>query len=665
MQDRGKARVVGRRFQTAAAVAAFVLPTALLAWIGLGSLREDTQRGAERYRARAEGLCASLDVALADELIRAARLDDDAGSVMLDFDAEGSVRTEFPPAPSPDAPSDPTLLRALTSELDRLQAGGQAADAIARLEEVAGQSSDPAVTAWALDACAALQETSADFAAATKTRERLIAEHPEARNTRGLLRALAARRALLGPVASEPDAWIELYRDACADLVSRDQTAAVQFARELRVALDESPERVRPSLASVDATDARAALRRAVAATLRRGVTDWVARGAPGGRALFAAPPPVIAAANPLSIERADDPRAAAGWLWVVVEREGDGWRGVAGDAAVLLDGVLAQLGADPAMRAEGFELRVSPIDDPPAQSLARRRLQAPFDSFAVTVGGGDFARFLDSERRRFLFSASLVVLAIASAAAGAWFTLRGVAREVDAARGREAFVAAVTHELKTPLASIRLFAEMLARGDVEPAKVSEFGRRTVSESDRLARLVDSVLDSARIEQSSDDLATARVELDGVVARARGVVDGLASERGCEIRVSPRTEPCVVVGDAEALVRAVVNLLDNAMKYSPQGSAIDVELVREGSSCVLRVLDRGRGVPEADRQRIFEPFRRLGDESRREAPGVGLGLALVAKIAAAHAGSARCLPREGGGSCFELRLPAAPAEAIA
>lgn len=665
MQDRGKARDVGRRFQTAAALAAFVLPTALLAWIGLQSLREDTQRGAERYRARAEGLCASFELALAEEIARATPVDDGAAAVILRFDADGTLRTELPAAPAPDVAGDATLMEALTSELDRLQASGRTADAIARLEDVAAQSTDPVVAAWALDACAALQDASDAVDAARRTRERLVADHPTSRNGRGLLRSLAARRALLGDVESDGGAWVELYRDACADLVSREQTAAAQFVREVRMALADVPAEQRSALESVDQADARAALRRAVAATARRGITDWFARGAPGARALFAAPPPAIASVNPLSIERADDARAAAGWLWVFAEREGDGWRGVVGDAAALLESVLVPLGGDPATLAEGFELSVGASDGPTGQSLARRRLQAPFDSFAVSVGGGDFARFLESERRRFLFSASLVALAIASAALGAWFTLRGVAREVDAARGREAFVAAVTHELKTPLASIRLFAEMLARGDVEPAKVSEFGRRTVSESDRLARLVDSVLDSARIEQSNVGAPTDRVELDDVVARASAVVDGVARERGCDIRVARAAEPCVVVGDAEALVRAVVNLLDNAMKYSPQGSAIDVEILRDGSNCVLRVLDRGRGVPEAERQRIFEPFRRLGDESRREAPGVGLGLALVAKIASSHAGSARCLPREGGGSCFELRLPSAPAEANA
>jgi signal transduction histidine kinase len=250
------------------------------------------------------------------------------------------------------------------------------------------------------------------------------------------------------------------------------------------------------------------------------------------------------------------------------------------------------------------------------------------------------------------------VALAILVAALAAWLSLRAVSREVEAARGREEFVAAVTHELKTPLATIRLFAEMLQRGDVEEHKVREFGERTVAQADRLARLVDSVLDLARIEHSA--AAQATLDLSALAADALESVERVATQQGFGLSLVDESRSARVRGDGEALVRAVVNLLENALKHSDKPHEIELRLERRGTSQVaIAVLDRGRGVPAAEAQRIFEPFRRVGSELTRDRPGVGLGLALVAKIAAAHGGSASCAAREGGGSCFTIELPLA------
>jgi signal transduction histidine kinase len=148
------------------------------------------------------------------------------------------------------------------------------------------------------------------------------------------------------------------------------------------------------------------------------------------------------------------------------------------------------------------------------------------------------------------------------------------------------------------------------------------------------------------------------VELRPLAESAVALVEGVARERGVEVQLSSPAESVCVRGDPEALTRALLNLLDNALKYGEGGHPIEVEVaVRADGLAELAVLDRGRGVPEVERQRIFEPFRRIGSELTRDRPGVGLGLALVAKVAAAHGGRAECTPRGGGGSRFALLLP--------
>jgi len=647
-----------------ALLAAFLVPTLLLAWIGLGALPEETERGAARYRSRAEAVAASvasqLD-GLMEQLSGAAPL---AEAWEARFGVDGAWQGSTPEALRPSGVEDPQLLSSLVAELDLFEAQGEHEQAQTRLREIATLSSDPGIVAWALGARAAVCDAAGRTQDGDEARRELIERAPTARDARGLLRAFVARLALCERGSDPTSARLALYADACADYIDLEQTATAEFLRSLRAALGEQLGNSDARLEALDREDALRSQERVWRATLRRGISDWVARGAPRGRAVFAAATAPIPAANPLSMESPQEAARAGGQRFVVVlERQGESFVGRAAALAGLFERALAGRSDDGAGAAaeftSRFESRLAPAAAQGLELVARRDLEPPLDEYAIAVRGGDFGAFLAGERRRAWLVAAAVTLAILVAALAAWLSLRAVSHEVEAARGREAFVAAVTHELKTPLAAIRLFAEMLQRGDVEAEKVREFGERTVAESDRLARLVDSVLDIARIEHSAG--AQAPIEARAIAVDAIGIVERVALQQGYRIELRDESRGASVRGDADALTRAVVNLLDNALKYSDQAHTIEVEIhTREKTSVVIEVLDRGRGVPASEAQRIFEPFRRIGSELTRDRPGVGLGLALVAKIAAAHAGRVSCAPREGGGSRFTLSLPLSP-----
>jgi signal transduction histidine kinase len=286
--------------------------------------------------------------------------------------------------------------------------------------------------------------------------------------------------------------------------------------------------------------------------------------------------------------------------------------------------------------------------------------LAPPLDGFAVRAVGLDLESYVAGERRRAWLVAAVVCGAMALATAAAIAGARAVSRESRLAREREAFVAAVTHELKAPLASIRLLAELIERGGLEEAKAREFGARTVTEADRLSRLVSSVLQLAKLERAPrDGAARERFDLADAARDAIATFEPAAKPRGFSVELrAPR--PAFVDGDRDALVGAVIELLDNAAKHARDPHALEVEVeVLEGRRAALSVLDRGAGVPAGEARRIFEPFHRAGDEMTRERPGVGLGLAIVQRVAEAHGGVARYAPRDGGGSRFSIELPLA------
>ena len=217
----------------------------------------------------------------------------------------------------------------------------------------------------------------------------------------------------------------------------------------------------------------------------------------------------------------------------------------------------------------------------------------------------------------------------------------------------RREFVANVSHELRTPLASIRALAESIESGYVDAEDLPEFTRRIQMQVERLTSLVNELLDLSRIESGAMTLAAERVVLADAVREALGTLQPRLE--AAEVRSDVRGDNSVAVeADHASLVRVLSNLLDNAVKFSPPGAAIWVEISDHGDAASVSIRDEGPGIAPEDKPRVFERFY-TGDRSRAGV-GVGLGLAIVKHLVRAHNGSVEVESLLGSGATFTLRL---------
>lgn len=237
------------------------------------------------------------------------------------------------------------------------------------------------------------------------------------------------------------------------------------------------------------------------------------------------------------------------------------------------------------------------------------------------------------------------------------------VARDVTEAERlnlmRKDFVANVSHELKTPLAAIRGFAETLIDGALEdPATARRFSERILEQCHRLGDLLDDLLTLSRLEGTEPFRAVERVELRELAAEAAELVAARAAAKSVTVAVEPG--PAVAVdGDADGLVRLLANLLDNGIKYNRAGGAVTVRIEEREGQASIEVRDTGIGIPTAHVARIFERFYRVDKGRAREEGGTGLGLAIVKHVAQAHQGRVEVESEPGAGSTFRVLLPPA------
>jgi signal transduction histidine kinase len=259
-----------------------------------------------------------------------------------------------------------------------------------------------------------------------------------------------------------------------------------------------------------------------------------------------------------------------------------------------------------------------------------------------------------------------LVAMLVLAIGAGGWLIVADLRRQLTLARQKTDFVSNVSHELKTPLTSIRMFSELLAEGRVtDAAKQRNYLQVITAEAARLTRLINNVLDFSRLERGEKKYAFTRCDLGTVVTETVETYRPHLEQAGFKLELDTPPAPVFVNGDRDALAQVLVNLLSNAEKYSNGQKEIRVELRQCAQPLPfleVRVLDRGLGVPPGTEERIFEQFYRAHDSLSSGIQGSGLGLTLARQIARAHGGEVSHEAREGGGSCFMLRLPVAGAE---
>ena len=257
---------------------------------------------------------------------------------------------------------------------------------------------------------------------------------------------------------------------------------------------------------------------------------------------------------------------------------------------------------------------------------------------------------------RRWFYLLALVV-ACSTTVLGGYLLWRDLRRELRMAEMRTQFVSSVSHELKTPLTAIRMFADTLRMRRLDSGTQEEYLGTIASESERLTRLVDNVLDFSRIERGKKMYQLRPASLENVVGAAARAVQHPLAQLGFNLRVEVDNDLPPVRADADALEQAVLNLLSNAMKYSGESRAIDLRLRRDDGRAVIEVTDYGVGIAPEEQQRIFEKFHRVPSKENELVPGTGLGLTLVEHIAKAHEGEVTVRSAPGKGSTFSLRIP--------
>ena len=231
----------------------------------------------------------------------------------------------------------------------------------------------------------------------------------------------------------------------------------------------------------------------------------------------------------------------------------------------------------------------------------------------------------------------------------GAFYVIRSYYSEISLAKKEKNFALSVTHELKTPIASSKLFAEtLLQRQDLSKSQVTTSLEKIVYEQNRLNELVEKILLVSTIDEMKNDMNLKPVSFNAIINQVIG------EDENSHIINNTVAEDVIFSGDDFYLISLFQNLLDNAKKYSPDGSEINIYSESNSSKIIICISDQGVGIAEDEKAKIFDRFYRIEDEETRSSKGTGLGLFLVNQIVKMHGGKIICKNNTPRGSIFEL-----------
>ncbi|HYH08936.1 MAG TPA: HAMP domain-containing sensor histidine kinase [Thermoanaerobaculia bacterium] len=243
--------------------------------------------------------------------------------------------------------------------------------------------------------------------------------------------------------------------------------------------------------------------------------------------------------------------------------------------------------------------------------------------------------------------------------------SIGAVARQMRLSEMKSDFVSNVSHELRTPLSSIRVFGEYMRLGRVEkPEKVRQYGEYIEAESRRLTQLINNILDFSKIESAEKKYRFCETDVAALVESTVNAFAVPLRDAGVTIAFESSPRVPLLRVDRDAIGQVLMNLLDNAVKYSDGNKSIAVDVVAIGNEVRISVRDRGIGIPPAEQKKIFEKFYRVGTTLVHDVKGSGLGLSIVKHVVEAHGGRVELTSEPGNGSTFTLVLPAAQPEQV-
>lgn len=259
------------------------------------------------------------------------------------------------------------------------------------------------------------------------------------------------------------------------------------------------------------------------------------------------------------------------------------------------------------------------------------------------------------SRRRMIIAEGSFFVLCLAI---GLYRIHRSVCREVSLTTQRRNFMLSITHELKSPIAGMQLIFDTLRKRSLTPEQTARLCENGLRDAGRLHNLVEDLLLAARLEDNWRPFP----EAVSLPTLAEGVVEGVRVRfPTAQIILEKAKDLPDLVADKQGLISVIQNLLENAIKYSPEGAPVLLRLSARNESCLIEVADQGKGIPDSEKSAVFHKFYRVGNEETRSATGTGLGLYIVQQVVKAHGGSLLLHDNVPQGCIFTVRIPFAKA----